>query len=560
MIDYRISNGELQVLEWYRDNNRERKVDIITDFKPYFYVGIDELVPKDARIIDVLPTTKLSIFGDKLKKVVVRYPNDIFEIKEVFSKTFEADLPLPDRYRIDKGERHSNFQNILFFDIETQDDLDPNGENEIVSIACYDNESKEYFQFVWRDDFEKKIIQKKEGKNLILCTTEIEMLESFVEYFNDVNPDIICGWNSEWFDMPYLYNRLEKTKIGASKLSSTGFAKINKKGVVNLQGRYCFDMLNGYKRIHENNLDSNRLGDVAEQELGYGKEGSALKIMDMWKNDLKSLIKYNLRDVEILVQLNDKLGLFDFYLMYSKKTNASLNDVFFNSKLLDMYLLSVANEKNIVLPSKTFKGGGERIKGAKVFDPAQGLLENIAIFDLKSLYPSIIMTFNMSPETCNGFMDFRKEPKGLIPEALEDLFEERVKLKSEGKDNEQRVVKELMNSAYGVMLFESFRMNNRAIGESITATGRNVLKHTKGICEKEGYEVISGDTDSVFVKGVKDKEEAKELMNKINKSYDDFVRPYGLEKHRFEIEFEEFVEIGIFSGKKKKYALKTDNG
>lgn len=557
MLEQRVVNGQPQILEWFRNNKGERRLNIIEDFYPYFYVKEREAVPINSKVRDVVATNKKSLFGHKLKKIVVNQPNDIYDIKQVFSQTFEADLSLTDRYRIDIGERKSKSQAVLYFDIETQNDLDVNGITEIISIACYDTISKEYFQFLWRDDRKKLKISKKGNKNLIFATTEHEMLVQFVKYFDNVNPDIISGWNCDFFDLPFLFNRLEKTKIGAGSLSSTGYSKMNKKGVVKIQGRYCFDMYNAYKRIHENNMDSNRLGDVATEELGYGKEGSALDIIHMWKHDLKALIKYNLRDVEILVQLDRKLGLFDFYLMYAEKTNASLEDVFSNSKLVDMYLLNLCTARDIVLPSKTFKKSSGKIQGAKVFDPAKGLKRNIAIMDLKSLYPSIIMSFNMSPETCNGFMDFEQSPKGLLPEALEDLFEERQQLKKQGLDDQQRVVKELMNSFYGVMLFESFRLNNVNIGKSITGTGRNILEWTKKECENAGYDVIYGDTDSVFVEGVKDEVEAKELESVLNKSYDKFVEPYELESHRFEIEFEEFVEIGIFSGKKKKYALKV---
>lgn len=496
MIDYKIENGHAEILKWYRNRKGERKTRIIKDFEPYFLVKDDEFVPNDARIVRVDPTDIKSLSGERLKRIVTRLPIDIKELREKFSRTWEADVPFADRYRIDVGEEPIKNPVILFFDIETQNDLDINSDKEMISLACYDNVSKEFTQFLWKDGQTKVIKQHKGNRNLVFARTEKEMLKIFVEYFRKVDPDIITGWNSNPFDLPFLYNRLEKTKIGGASLSPTGRTRI-RNDELQIQGRYCFDLLPAYKKVHENEMDSFRLDDVANIELGTGKEGSSENIMEMWDHDIKSLIKYNIRDVEILVELEKKLELFKFYFEYAAKTNGSLENVYHNSKMVDSYLLTYAQNKRLALPTKqSSTGTNEKIKGATVFQPSKGLKHDIAIMDYKSLYPSIIISFNMSPETCNGFMDFDQDKKGILPSALEDLFEERARLKKAGKNNEQRVVKELMNSFYGVMLFSSFRLNNRDVGMSITNTGRNLLQWAKDHAEaiNDKYKVVYGDS------------------------------------------------------------------
>jgi DNA polymerase elongation subunit (family B) len=130
-------------------------------------------------------------------------------------------------------------------------------------------------------------------------------------------------------------------------------------------------------------------------------------------------------------------------------------------------------------------------------------------------------------------LDFKQEPRGLIPQVLEELMEERTKLKAVGENDKQRVVKELMNSFYGIMMFPNFRLMVPEIGESITNVGREIIMWTKGIVEKAGYEVIFGDKDSVGVKGIKTDEEAIKLQKTINSSYDEFIKQFGITKHKF---------------------------
>lgn len=559
-IEYRIKYGkDAQILQWVR-NGDKRDLTIIEDFEPYFLVEENAIVPQDKRIIREETCDFKSLDGRQLKRIITRLPSDVREAREFFEETWEADVPFADRYRIDNDLIPlTNNQRIFFLDIETMD-VNPKSGLPIISIAAYDNILKKYYAFSWKEGISKPVkMDWEDGTRIFLFGSEFDMLQKFIELLNYCNPDIITGWYSNGFDLPYIYQRLEDTELlYPGMLSPIGQTQM-RGDEVRIKGRVCFDMLDAYKRIHENELDSWKLDEVANIELGIGKIGTGADAPVMWTEGLlNELLEYNKKDVELLVQLDEKLKIFDFFFALSNKTNAGLENAFYNSKLVDMYLLSLCHRQNIALPTKQQRDTEESIKGATVLKPEAGLKENLAVFDVKSLYPSIIITWNMSPETTNGFMDFNQEPKGLLPNALKDLFEERARLKAEGRNDQQRVVKEIMNSFYGVMLFKNFRLNNRFIGESITHMGREILAWTKDVVEhltQSDYKVVYGDTDSIFVEGVKTKTEGEEIANIINESYDDLAKKYNLKDHHLTIEFESFVKAALFTGKKKRYAL-----
>jgi DNA polymerase I len=565
MLEYRIEPGGAAILEFRRQKDGRRVMER-QFFKPYFHVDEHEVVALSKANMDrinhsgakIIASEKRTLGGGKLQRIVVKKPSDVPTLRDLFATTYEADVPFTDRYRIDKGHEEPARPRILYIDIETKMSIDIEAPEPILMITVYDNYLKKYLTFGWSKNPKNQITKPDKKHSIFIDPTEQEFLLRFLDFWKDVDVDIITGWYTNGFDLPYIYNRLEKVfDEGVGKaLSSLGRVMVQENGDIRIGGRYCFDMLPGYKKIHEGEMDSFKLDNVGLVELGMGKSGESMNVVDMWENKFGDLIKYSLRDVEILVGLDKKMGIIEFYRNLAKKTNCSLENSLFNSKLIDMYLLTMCSKRDICLPTKIPTEEMGKIKGAKVLDPACGLMENLAVFDIKSLYPNIIVSFNMSPETTLGYMKFDYSKKGLVPEALANLFAERQKLKDEGKDEQQRVVKEIMNTFYGAMLYKNFRLNNRDIGKSITFVGREILGWTKKIVEELGYKVVYGDTDSIFVQGVKSKEEGEEIRDKINKSYDDFAKKFDLTSHTFQIEFESFVERALFTGAKKRYALK----
>lgn len=567
-----------KVFEYYYDKKEEKRKINIHEHQPYLYVKDSLNVPESDKIIKIVESDRVNLYGDKVKKIVCRKNSDVRDLSKAIEETYEADLSIIDRFRIDNktkiGKYSEETERIFYIDIETQD-LDVHSLREIISIVIYDNFNDRYYTLVWREDLPKKqFITNNFNKWGIEShnyefNNEKEMLEKFLEIWQALNPAIITGWNVDKFDMPYIVNRLEKNELNADLLSSTSKTGwYRNESLIRLPGREIFDLMKAYKKIHENIKDTYKLSEVAQDELGYGKtEESGDLAKDIWKADIERLMIYNVMDVKLTVDLNNKLNIFKFFFDLANKTNTPLEKAQSNSQMVDMYLLSMCKDMNIVLPTKRRDSSKSDIKGATVLQPGKGLKHNIGIFDLKSLYPSIIITFNLSPETSEAMIDFenyeinfKQDKKGLLPIALEGLFDERERLKKAGKNDQQRVVKEVMNSFYGVMLFPNFRLNNEYVGSSITKTGREILRFSKKIAEQEGYKVVYGDTDSIFVEGVKTEKEAKYIERTLNNSYYKFVKEFGLKEHRFVIEYEAFVQSALFTGVKKKYALKTNEG
>lgn len=544
--------------------NGKRDLSILEGFEPYFYVRKDDYEFDDERIVRYEPTDFVGIEGEELKKLIVKTPGDVAEIRNFYEETWEADIPFTDRYKIDKQDELAKIPmcpRIMFFDIETMDVVVGSG-NPILSIVAYDSFTKMYYSFAWHESVFQAESSIPDQEKRFIFQTEKEMLQKFLDFIIWSNPDILTGWYSNKFDVPYLLDRMENIRgIPMKDISPIGQVG-TRFDEATIKGRICFDMKDGYGRVHENQVDSYKLDEVAKVELGIGKTGESAFAPELWKQGrLGELIDYNVNDVRLLVMLDEKLKLFDFYTNLAAKANVTLRETFQNSKLVDMYLLSLARKRKIALPTKVWSNDAGGIKGAKVFQPTKGLKHNLAVFDVKSLYPSIIITFNMSPETTLGCMDFSQEKEGLLPGALKELFAERQKLKDEGRNDQQRVVKEIMNSFYGVMLYKNFRLSNQEIGASITYVGRKILEWSADVVEAmpEGFKVVYGDTDSIFVEGVPDREKAEIIRLWINESYSKFVEKWGLTEHSFTIEFEAFVKAALFTGVKKKYVLLLDD-
>lgn len=492
---------------------------------------------------------KTTLYGDKCRKRIVPKFWEAKSLIKQYDETFEGDISYTRRFMIDKGsEFHLEGEpRILFFDIETTGFS--HSDDEIISIVAYDNYNDKYYEFIWAHDLEAK--------------SEREMLYDFLDMVKEVDPDIITGWNSDRFDIPFLHARLEFNDIQSARLSrmnqDTYIFQTNQGKQYKIKGRINIDYLKAYKKMHYGELDSYALDYVAFKELGVGKIDIESLPKALWeRGDYTGLLRYNRRDVEIMVQLDKKLGIFKFLNKISHIAQIDFSDVLFNSRVVDAYILRYTSLHGLVLPTKSYNRSRTDYQGAKVLDPQKGIHDNVGIFDLASLYPSIIISFNLSPETMQR-EHRQREAAGLVPTLLEDLFTLRQQYRDQGQDDEQRVVKEIMNSFYGVMAFPSFRLFKQEMAAAITRHGREIIEHTKDVVERQGFTVIYGDTDSVFVSGLDSAATAKNLEAAINDKYDEYANEHDLPSHRLRIEFEAFSPRTLLV-KKKRYAMKLDDG
>ena len=473
----------------------------VTGFRPYFYAPNEECeddVLEDERVTGT-ETGFESIDGDDLTRIYTRIPADVGEVRESYTH-YEADILFPNRFRIDKdvksGMRLGDVDGqdadfeidasdvepcdadspartcIIDIEVEDRNGFPEDGEEPVVCLTAWDSFEDEYHVFVW-DINENEV--DDDGYVLRAYETEEAMLDGFLGYFEDRDPDVISGWNSNDFDFPYLIDRLEVLDgedMEPTRLSRVGEVWHDDWGGPTIKGRATFDLLYAYQRMKFTELESYRLDAIAEEELGESKVTYTGKIGDLWDDDPDKLLEYNKMDVELCVRIDEKVGVIDFFRELARFVGCSLEDATTPSDVVDVYVLRKAHDE-FVLPSKRGGAGGEEYEGGEVFEPITGIRENVAVLDLASLYPMSMISVNASPETKvddsyggetfdvkmpdGKVIRFRKKPEGLTKSIVTELLEERDKKKSARDehgmgseeyvkyDNQQNAIKVVMN-------------------------------------------------------------------------------------------------------------------
>jgi len=535
-----------------------------TSFRPYFYV-------KNSR------GEFKTIDDTRVSKIVVDKPQDI-RTKRIGYTHYEADIPYVNRYLIDRINKINKEPiRVCYFDIEIRQGTGfssvDDANNPISLIGVYDSFNKKYKQFALKD------FESKGGEPI--------MLSAFTEYIQQTNPDVIAAWFGNGFDFPYIMNRMKKLGVDINRLGRGGYC-YSGSGTTRckIYGRVLFDMLEAYKKhfTGATNRESWSLDYISKYELGddTGKEEYNGTLDELEQKEYDKFLKYNLRDVELLVLLDNQLKMVDFFDTVRRVAICKFEDVFMNSKTADCLCLKYARERNIILPSVTPKFA-DKYEGGYVIECNPKLYENIVVMDFKSLYPSIMIGFNTSYETLDpkGEINidnkyrFKKEP-GIIPSLVKVFLQKRKETvekrdKTDRRTSEyksldmtQKAFKIIANSFYGVLGFKNFRLYNRDVAASITYIARKILKETIDWFNNNGYPVIYGDTDSVFIQ-VKDKDIKKiENLNKeVNVYITKYIEQYiDKENNIFNLEFEKAFSILFFKqkagggGAKKKYAGK----
>jgi len=495
--------------------------------EPYFYVPTGDLDRDPVEEYDVVIGTREetpdgegyeSIRGEPLTRIVTRTPRDVGNIRDDFATSFEADILFPNRFLIDNGinggvrveERrlddgegtiqiHEGMlepaavdaeMRVNTFDIEVDDrrGFPEDGEEPIICLTSHDSYDDEYV--VWLYDAPEAEIPPPEdlpdyegiagGESEVLdfkvrtFDEEAAMLDAFIEYVDDTDPDLLTGWNFEDFDAPYVLDRLEVLDDGSQydlsvdRLSRIGEVWRSGWGGPDIKGRVVFDLLYAYKRTMFTELESYRLDAVGERELGVGKERYTGDIGDLWEQDPERLLEYSIRDVELCVEIDRKQDVIAFWDEVRTFVGCKIEDAPTPGDTVDMYVLHKAFGK-FALPTKG-QQESEDFEGGAVFDPITGVKEMVTVQDLKSLYPMCMVTINAGPETKvdpeeyegetyvapNG-THFRKQPDGIMREMVDELLSEREEKKAlrndhdpgtepyEQYDRQQASVKVIMN-------------------------------------------------------------------------------------------------------------------
>jgi len=401
------------------------------------------------------------------------------------------------------------------------------------------------------------------------CKDEIDLIQHFLAFWERETPDVITGWNCELYDIPYIAGRIDRIlgEKEARRLSPWG--NIRRKELVikgreqisyEVAGVSIIDYLDLYKKFTYKAQESYRLDHIANVELGQKKldHSEFETFKDFYTKDWQKFIDYNIRDVELVDQLEDKMKLIElcFTMAYDAKIN--FNDVFFQVRTWDAIIYNYLKKRNIVIPPKDRSEKSDKFAGAYVKEPIPGKYDWVVSFDLNSLYPHLIMQYNISPETLlderhpsatvdkilqrqvalekysdyavcpNGAM-YRKDVRGFLPELMEKMYNDRVIFKKKMLEAKQQYektkTKELereisrcnniqmakkisLNSAYGAIGNQYFRYYKLANAEAITMSGQVSIRWIE--CKMNSYlnkilktndvdYVIASDTDSIYL-------------------------------------------------------------
>ena len=467
-----------------------------------------------------------------------------------------------------KGRVDWDIENLLIVtvDIEVQCE---NGfpspreaEEELLSITIKNHQSKRIV--VWGiGDFKTN----REDVTYVNCESEVHLLKEFLVFWEKYHPDIVTGWNSEFFDIPYICNRIKKLfgEDELNRLSPWGGIKsreVYQMGrnhqVYIIPGIAALDYFDLYQKFTYSAQESYRLDHIAFVELGERKDGNPYDTFREWyTKDYQSFIEYNINDVELVDKLEDKMGLIKLCLTMAYDAKVNYTDVLGSVRYWDILIYNYLREKNIVIPPKRVSEKYDKYEGAYVKDPLIGMHNWVMSFDLNSLYPHLIMQYNISPETLipnsekeDGLVDkilagkaknnteycmtpngafFRKDKRGFLPEMMENMYNDRTKYKrlmleakqkyEDTKDpqllkdisrynNIQMAKKISLNSAYGAIGNNWFRYYDLMVATAITTSGQLSIRwiekalniYLNKILEtREMDYVIASDTDSVYI-------------------------------------------------------------
>jgi len=461
--------------------------------------------------------------------------------------------------------------NVATIDIETEyDDGFPHpseANQRVLAITVKSSKSDVYWVWGYGDfDTEKALIQPVLYTK---CHDEEDLFLQFLNWWSDParTPDVITGWNTRFFDIPYLINRCAKI-LGLNDIKRfspwgmVDYRKITRRGkeedVYDIKGIQTLDYLELFQKFgytygpqESYKLDHIAYVVLGEKKLSFEESGS---LRNLYKDDFQKYIDYNMKDVQLVDRLEDKLGLITLAMTIAYKGGVNYQDTFGTTAIWESIIYRKLNSQKIVPPAFPPEAHKSKFAGGYVKDPMVGAHDWVVSFDLNSLYPNIIVQNNMSPETLisqnqinsvdhylNGGLPtesnyavaangstYRKDIDGVIPSIIEDYYDERRSIKNmmlaieqqyqKTKDeslqndintlgNQQMAIKILMNSLYGALGNQYFKYFDLRLAEGVTLSGQLAIQWAEKamnmamnqILKTDADYVIAIDTDSLYV-------------------------------------------------------------
>ena len=458
-----------------------------------------------------------------------------------------------------------NQMKIYALDIEVKcENGFPNVEEaaeEMLSITIKDMVTKKFVSWVTREFDAPPNVEMK------VFWTEQEMLQDFLTWWAQNTPDILTGWNVNLYDMPYIARRINRILGEKWMKSLSPWNRANEREVY-VQGRknYAYDIsgvnildyLDLYRKFTYSNQESYRLDHIAFVELGQRKvdHSEYENFKDFYTSDWQKFMLYNIQDVELIDRLEDKMKLLELAITMSYDAKVNFEDVYSQVRMWDTMIYNYLTDRNVVVPPRRVERKDEKYAGAYVKEPKAGCYDWVVSFDLNSLYPHLIMQYNISPETlvesrhpsatvdkilegtldisgeycvCANGAQYRKDIHGFLPEMMQTIYDERTIYKKKmliakqdyEKKPSERLKKDIakfnniqmarkiqLNSAYGAIGNQYFRYYNLANAEAITLSGQvsirwieqRMNKYLNKILKTEDEDyVIASDTDSIYL-------------------------------------------------------------
>lgn len=549
-----------------------------------------------------------SFKGDYLKKIVKNKNN-------MTTASYEAHLQKKDIFYYEnfKNVKHSKFNRVMMFDIETDFCNDViNTPKPIVSIAWADNMTNEYYILILKHSKEQQIHTNHKAK-IKIFDDEKKMLSFFLSLMKKY--DVITGWYSNGFDVPYVLNRAKVLDIDLQLYFPNIYIKLtDSKQFKIFQNEVCFyDAQEFYKKnAYYSKPKSYSLQDVAQYI--FGKKAQKIKhegVDTLWRKDINKLIKYNLRDVELLKMIIEEVNIINYPLKMQQLCPQDFDNVFYYSRTIENMLHQRYWNKKIYFPTKIAHQKQE-FEGAIVFDPIAGLYKNVMVLDYSAMYTNVYLSHNYSPDTLIGeksvveekFEEVKKDLIRRYPElkekfkSKEETLEQWLLVKNDFgqfyflpknwklgilpaleiealnlrkyykklRDNEtygsmlyqiydeqQGLAKQILNSIYGVVAYNKFILYNSIIPASITATARDLLEWSKQKGIEKEYTTLYGDTDSLFIQLNKTLnieeavKQAKEFEAFVNSTWKEFMSRYTKNQHMLDTVTHEIAFEKLFS-------------
>ena len=510
---------------------------------------------------------------------------------------------ISDKYPEDEIKFDISKIRLVTLDIEVKSENgfpDPEtADQEILLISLQDYNTKQII--TWGVN---PFNNKQKNVNYIECPNEWSLLQKFIDYWNSNIPDVVTGWNIQYYDIPYLSKRLNKV-LGEKQMKRLSPWGMNTENEIYIKGRRHLyydvagltqlDYLDLYKKFTYKAQESYRLDYIAGVELGQKKldhsEFDTFK--DFYTQGWQKFVEYNIIDVELVDRLEDKMKLIELAITMAYDAKVNFADVFFQVRMWDTIIYNYLKKRNIVIPPKDRSQKNDKYAGAYVKEPVPGKYDWVVSFDLNSLYPHLIMQYNISPETlrearhpsasvegflkqeveidgdyavCANGAQYRKDVRGFLPELMDKMYNERVIFKKRmlqakqeyEKNPSNALTKEIarcnniqmakkisLNSAYGAIGNQYFRYYKLANAEAITLSGQVSIrwienkmneKINKILKTQEVDYVIASDTDSIYLNLGPLVERVYEGREKTNQNVVGFLNKVC------ENEFEPFIE------------------